>query len=163
MRILLAIFGEGSDLSVWQMSSRAFVVFFFALLLIRIAGRRSFGLRAPFDNIILILLGAILSQAVIGRSLFFPTLAAGLTISILHRLLAVISLISPFVGKITKGNKISLYENGALIKPHLKRCLVSEEDIMEEVRLRAETDSLENVEAVYMERNGRISAIKKCS
>ena len=65
------IFGSGEDLSPMQMAARAFVMFFIALLLIRLAGMRVFGIRTAFDNILVIMLGAILSRGVAGSSPFF--------------------------------------------------------------------------------------------
>lgn len=163
MKLLLFIFGEGKELSVLQMCSRAAVIFLFTLVLIRIAGRRAFGLKTPFDNVILILLGSILGQAVMGVSPFVPTLAAGLVISILHRLFAYLGLYSHAFGKLTKGGTILLYQKGKLIKENMKRSLISDEDLMEEIRLKANVDTLDQVEVVYMERNGQISTIKKLS
>lgn len=161
MTTFIDIFGQGRDLTALQMSLRALVVFLFALLLIRIAGRRSTGMRAPFDNIILILLGAILCQGVVGASPFFSTLAAGFTISVLHRLLGLVSIFSPTIAAITKGTTVLLYQNGKFNKPNQTKCLVSEEDIMEEVRLRTHINALGHVETIYMERNGEISTVKK--
>ena len=86
MKLIIELFGEVGDLNALQMTCRSVVAFLFTLFLIRIAGRRSFGLRAPFDNIILILLGAILGRAVVGASPFVPTLIAGFVICVLHRL-----------------------------------------------------------------------------
>src|ERR1700733_6885187 len=57
MHLLIEIFGEGKDLTFLQMTARGIVVFFLALLLIRISGRRSFGMHMPLDNIISIMLG----------------------------------------------------------------------------------------------------------
>jgi len=50
MELLIKIFGEGKDLDALQMSSRGIVMFFIALVLIRLSGRRSFGVRTPLDN-----------------------------------------------------------------------------------------------------------------
>ena len=158
---LTELFGEGRDLNSLQMSLRAFVIFFVALILVRIAGRRSFGKHTTYDNIIVFLLGAILSRAVVGVSPFVPTVIACLVISIMHRIVAWLGVTNIWFENITKGKKFLLYENGALQKQNMKRSLASIEDIMEDVRLRALTNSLETVKEIYMERSGEISVVKK--
>lgn len=161
MDLLQIIFGDGDSLNAWQMSARALVTFLYTLILVRISGRRSFGMRAPLDNIVLILLGAILGRAVVGASPYIPTLIAGLVITILHRVFALLSLKLPLFERFAKGDKILLYKNGRFIPAHLKRSLISEEDLMQEVRIHAQVDSLDQVKAVYMEKNGEISTVKK--
>ncbi len=82
MDILTTLFGHGKDLDSLQMICRAIVSFFLTLVLIRIAGIRTFGKKTPFDNVITIMLGSIFSRVVVGASPFIPTtLAAMKTIS----------------------------------------------------------------------------------
>src|SRR4051812_28128826 len=88
MQIVDEIFGTGKDLTVLQMSARSVVVFILALILLRISGRRSFGLRSPLDNIISIILGAVLSRAIVGASPFLPVIAGSTTLVLIHRLIA---------------------------------------------------------------------------
>src|ERR1700730_6298922 len=45
MALIRELFGEGRNLSVLQMGMRGILVFLIALVLIRISGRRSFGMR----------------------------------------------------------------------------------------------------------------------
>ncbi|MGM2885457.1 hypothetical protein ACS2R9_27050, partial [Bacillus cereus group sp. BC64] len=87
MDVVVALFGQGRMLGPGQMVLRAIVVFVVALVLIRIAGRRAFGQRSPFDHVVGILLGAILSRAVVGASPFVATVAASLAIAQLHRVI----------------------------------------------------------------------------
>jgi uncharacterized membrane protein YcaP (DUF421 family) len=67
------LFGEGTDLGPLQMALRALAVFVLALAMIRTAGRRSIGQHRPFDACTTVLLGAVLSRAVVGASPFRAT------------------------------------------------------------------------------------------
>src|SRR5688500_14278019 len=102
MNTIYEIFGQGKDLTVLQMGLRALVIFIIALIVLRIAGRRSFGMQMPIDNILVILLGAILSCAVVGASPFVPTVVAAAIIAVLHRLFALIAIYSKGFGWLIK-------------------------------------------------------------
>jgi uncharacterized membrane protein YcaP (DUF421 family) len=161
MELLTNIFGEGKDLNAIQMSSRGVVMFFIALLLIRISGRRSFGVRTPLDNIITISLGAIMSRAVVGASAFIPVVVCCLVIVSLHRLFGWLIAHSKAFGSAIEGEKLLLFEDGMFINANMKKALVCQEDVMQGVRKSALTADMEKIEKVYMERNGEISVIKK--
>jgi uncharacterized membrane protein YcaP (DUF421 family) len=161
MDILIKIFGQGKDLNTLQMGCRGIVVFFIALLLIRISGRRSFGMRTPLDNIISISLGAVLSRAIVGASAFVPVIITCLVIVLLHRFLSWLILRSKHIRRLVEGNKILLFEDGHFIHENINKALVCEEDIIQGIRRTALTDNLNKIDKVYMERNGEISAIKR--
>ena len=76
----LVLFGEGRNLDPLQMGMRSIAVFLIALTLIRLSGRRSFGQRSPFDSVVVILLGATLSRAIVGASPFIATAVASVVI-----------------------------------------------------------------------------------
>src|SRR5262249_33321576 len=132
-----------------------------ALVLIRISGRRSFGLNTPFDNIITILLGAVLSRALVGASPFGATVCACLVIVLMHRLLGYLVSKNEGLSKLVEGNKLLLYEKGRFIEKNLKRAEVCKEDIMQGMRESALTDNLERIETIYIERSGKISVVEK--
>ncbi len=157
----MRIFGEGKDLTAMQMCCRGLVIFIAALILIRLSGRRSFGIKTPLDNIIVVLLGAILSRAVVGASPFVPILLVSLVIVMIHRMLSWCIANSKAFGKVIEGNKILLFENGAFNHENMKKALVCHEDLMQGVRKAALTQNMSKIDTVYMERNGEISVIKK--
>lgn len=161
MELVKEIFGEGKDLNVIQMSSRGVIVFVIALVLIRLSGRRSFGIRTPLDNIITISLGAILSRAIVGASDFLPVITCCFVIVIMHRIFGWLVVHYKAFGKFIEGDKIEIFKDGRFIKKNLERGLVCEEDIMQGVRKSASTEDLEKIDKIYMERNGEISALKK--
>lgn len=159
--LLLTLFGEGKGLNALQMSDRGIVIFFVALILIRISGRRSFGVRTPLDNIISISLGAIMSRAVVGASDFVPVVVCCFVIVLLHRLFGWLIASSKAFGRFIEGDKMVLFEWGKFQHKTMKKVLVCQEDIMQGVRKSALTDDMSKIEKVYMERNGEISSIKK--
>ncbi|OCX53996.1 hypothetical protein BEL04_06890 [Mucilaginibacter sp. PPCGB 2223] len=161
MDIFIHLFGQGKDLNALQMSDRGIVIFFIALILIRLSGRRSFGLRTPLDNIISISLGAILSRAVVGASDFVPVVVCCFVIVLLHRLFGWLIANNKRFNRMVEGQKILLFDKGHFLEEEMKRALVCREDIMQGVRKSALTEDMEKIDKVYIERNGEISAIKK--
>ena len=153
------VFGDGSNLSPLQMICRAVVIFLLAILLIRIAGRRSFGMHSAFDNVITLLLGAVLGRAVVGASPFVATVAASAAIVVLHRVFAWLSVRSHWIGAVVKGDPIPVYENGAIITANLYRSLFSRRDLAEEIRVRLHRDSFVGIDRVFVERNGEVGIV----
>jgi len=107
-----AIFGEGQDLAWWQMASRAALAFVATWLLLRIAGRRAFAQKTAFDLCIVLLLGAVLSRAVVGASSMLGTFAASAVLVLLHRGISMASALSPAFDRIIGGRPIYLARNG---------------------------------------------------
>lgn len=161
MNLLIDIFGQGKDLTVFQMAMRTILVFGITLLFIRISGRRSFGMRMPVDNVVTILLGALLSRAIVGASPFIATILSGLVIVILYRICAALSVFSKLFGKIVKGKSLMIYENGNMLRDNMNTAMVTEEDLQEEMRINSNLGSLNEVESARVERNGEISIVKK--
>ena len=142
------------------MMSRTLIVFLLAGILIRLAGRRSFGLHAPLDNIITIMLGAVLSRAIVGASPFLPVIASSALLVLFHRLFAHVQVHHPRFSKFTSGEKQLLYQDGKFIDRNMDKALVCKEDILEEVRKKAMTEDLNRIDKIYMERNGEINSVK---
>ena len=160
MELVDLLFGHGKDLNGLQMSCRALAMFFITIALIRISGMRSFGAKSAFDSCIVILLGATLSRAVTGASPAVPAVLAGLTIALVHRVLAMISVYNKTISHLVKSKEVSLYKDGRMNRKNMIKCNISEGDLAEGVRLAANVDSLEGIKEVFMERNGEISVVK---
>ena len=155
------LIGEGKELNIFQMAIRAAMIFIIALALIRFSGRRTFGMLSPFDTVISILLGAILSRAVIGASPFVATIIASVVIVILHRLFAWISLYNDIFGSLIKGNAKIIYEDGKIIRKNMKKFFITDKDLIEGIRLQGNVESLDEIKSAYIELDGKISVIKK--
>jgi uncharacterized membrane protein YcaP (DUF421 family) len=161
MQILHEIFGSGKDLTILQMTARSVVVFIIALVLIRISGRRSFGLRSPLDNIITIILGAVLSRAIVGASGFLPVIASCTALVLIHRLFAYGMVHHPGFSRLVSGEKILLFKEGDFLQQNMDKGLICREEILQEVRKSAMTENLDKIEKIYMERNGEVNSVCK--
>jgi uncharacterized membrane protein YcaP (DUF421 family) len=161
MQTINELFGQGFNLNILQMTLRAIVIFFIALILIRYTGMRMFGIKSAFDICVTIIFGAVLARAIVGASPFFPTIIASFALLIVHKIIGALSVNNQRISHLVKGVPYSLYKDGELNETNLKKCLLSIGDIMEEVRLTINQNSLDNVEEIFMERSGKISVIKK--
>jgi uncharacterized membrane protein YcaP (DUF421 family) len=161
MDVLIAIFGEGKDLDSLQMSMRAVVVFFAALVFIRISGRRSFGQRSPFDYVVAILLGATLSRVIVGASPVIPTLVASFVIVFVHRVLAWACVRWPRLESLVVGVEREVYKDGKFNSRQMSAALITRTDVFETARQELNAPDLRDVQSAMLERNGQVSLIRK--
>lgn len=157
IRITEWLFGEGADLTPWQMASRAVVVFFIALLLIRASGRRSFGQHSPLDACVTVLLGAVLSRAVVGASPFWSAMAAGAALVAAHRAVALGSSRWPRVDDLVNGQEIVIVRDGQVDQAAMRNALVSRSNLAEAIRQQLGDAELEAVTRAVLERDGKVT------
>lgn len=155
------LWGEGEHLDILQMSVRAFVMFFIALLLIRLGGMRIFGKRSAFNTIIIIMLGAVLARGIVGASPYWSTVAASAVMIGINRGLAWLSERYIGINNLIKGKPLLIYESGHILWKNMRIAALTESDLMESLRLEIKEPSLDHIEKAYMETNGRISFITK--
>jgi uncharacterized membrane protein YcaP (DUF421 family) len=161
MGLLVAIFGEGKDLTSLQMGTRAAAVFFASLVVVRISGRRSFGQRSSFDYVVAVLLGATLSRVIVGASPAIPTVIASVVLVSLHRALGWACVRSRRLESLVAGEERELFRDGQFDERQLSAALITRADVLETVRKELGTQGLEKVSIAILERNGEISLIRK--
>ena len=165
MKTLLdLLFGPDADshtITALQMTGRAVLVFFAVLVLLRLSGKRTFGANTAFDMVVKMMLGAVMSRAVVAASPFGGTLLAGLVLVGLHRLLAWAAFRSSTVGWLVKGESLLLAENGHPHADNLRRSCITPEDLREGLRENANLATLDQTQTVHLERDGTISIVKK--
>ena len=142
------------------MAVRAILMFFVALLFIRIAGMRAFGTRTPFDVVLTITIGALLSRCISGHYPVLSCLAGALTLSLTHRLVAHAAYRSKKIRRTVQGAAVILYEHGKRNETNLKRCSVHDDDIQAALRQQG-LKNMSAVESMWFEINGSITIVKK--
>lgn len=139
------------------MALRALIVFFCTLIFLRIAGRRSFGQRSAFDLCITVLLGAILSRAIVGASPLLPTLAAGATLVLLHRLIGILVSRWVWFDDLISGTQRLLVKDGIKDLRQMQAGLITDRDIDVALRKRDDDATLADVSRAVLEKNGEIT------
>src|SRR5215216_4060369 len=101
---------------------RAVVIFGFLLILTRVIGRRELSTLAPFDLILLIILGDAIQQGLTqdDYSLTGAMIAVG-TIAVLQVVVSYGAFRVPWLRPVLEGNPIVIVQEGKVIEKNLKR------------------------------------------
>jgi uncharacterized membrane protein YcaP (DUF421 family) len=158
---LLGPDGKATELTLLHISLRALFIFVIGLALVRIGDRRSLSEKTAFDAIFIVLIGSMLSRAINGTAPFFTTIAAGIVLMLTHRACAFGACRSHAFGKLLKGAPVTLVHNGTIDRSEMRRSLVSEHDLEEDLRLDARTEDVSTIAFARLERSGDISFIRQ--
>lgn len=150
---------ENKDINIWQMSVRAFIVFFIAITLMRIGNKRFMGKSTALDVMLGIVFGSTISRAITGNAPFFPTLAACVVLVFLHWFLAAIAFRSHGFGTLVKGQDKLLVRDGEVQPDAMRKTHVTEADLKEAMRNQGKAPEIREIKAAHLERNGDISII----
>ena len=161
MSDLLGLNVEAKDLTIMQVSLRAIIVFVAALIMVRLGHKRFMAKMSAFDVILGFVMSSMLARAINGSAPFLPTLIGGFVLILLHRIIAVLAFHSESFGKVVKGEAQTLVENGVRYEDALRSESITEKDLLEELRLNGNVDSLQRVKAATLERNGQVSVVKQ--
>ena len=158
-KCMLGLDIEPKDLTLVQMSLRAFVIFVAALLMLRLAHKRFFAQRNPLDMLLALIIASTLSRAINGSAAFLPTIVAGFGLIFLHRALTWTAVRFHFVGRFMKGSPVVLINQGKVDTEMLRRHSLTSNDLMEDLRLNG-IERPEAARSAILERNGEVSVTK---
>lgn len=151
---------DAPHMAWWQMCIRAAIIFIYALLLYRLAPRRSFANLSALDIVVTVVLGSSLSRALTGNAPLLPTLIATALLVSLHASLSALAPRSELISRLAKGRPIRLIQNGEVDWDAARRNHLGPRDISEQLRLKG-VRAADEVDEAYLERNGQISIIGK--
>jgi len=142
---------------------RAVVIFFFILLVTRVAGRRELSTLEPFDLILLVVLGDLVQQGITqSDESVTGTLIVISTITLLTVAVSWVSFRFPRIRPATEGEPIVLVQDGRPIERNLRRERITVGDVEQEARA-AQIASLADLEWAILENDGHISCIPRRS
>ena len=145
----------------WEFVVRGAVCYLGLLILLRLTGKRSFGELAPFDIVVLIMVGGALRSAMVGNdaSLIGPIICVA-TILAVDKILARLGAISPAFDRLVEGRSVVLVRDGKLVPGALARHSIPEAVFRRELRAN-DLRSLDAIAEARLEANGRITFMKK--
>lgn len=155
------LFGsDTADLNTIQMMVRAFTTFLIALVLIRVAGIRSFGSKSAFDIVLSITVGAVLSRCISGKYSYLACVSAAAVLALMHRLFAMITSYSSFFSRLIKGKPDMIVSSDKIDRGKMKLHNLSQEDLEQAAR-KAGLKSIDEIDEAFFETDGKVSIIPK--
>jgi uncharacterized membrane protein YcaP (DUF421 family) len=140
---------------------RATVVFFFILLVTRVAGRRELNTLEPFDVILLVVLGDLVQQGITQSDQSVTgTLIVISTITLLSVAVSWVSFRSRKVRLATEGEPLILVQDGQIIERNLRRERLTRGDLEEAARGQ-QVGSIADIRWAILEKEGSISIIPR--
>ena len=157
---LLGLDLKPETLSFSQLVCRTLVIFFVALILMRLGHKRSLAQKTAFDAAFVIIIGAVLARAINGSAPFFGTIGIACLLVVLHWGLAFIAIRSPGFEKLIKGRPDDLLRAGRKLPEAMQRHGVSSSDLEEDLHLCGHR-STAGIALARLERSGDISFAEK--
>lgn len=139
---------------------RGVVIYLFLLLLFRILGKRSLSQITTFDFVLLLIIGEVTQQALLGQD-YSITNALILIIVLMGTDLLLSKLKKRFglLARIIEGAPLIVVENGKPLEMRMKKSGVDEEDVLESARLRFGITRMKEIKYAILERDGEISIV----
>lgn len=139
---------------------RTAVVFTLILIVTRAIGRRELGSLAPFDLILLVVVGDLVQQGVTQSD--YSITGVVIVLSTLAVLIVATSFASfrfPLAHRILEGEPIVLVEHGKVLERNLRRERLTVDELLAEARMNQIAD-LADVRFAVLETNGQISFVQ---
>ncbi len=161
MDLLVRIVGsDNGPILLWQMLARATIIFFYGLVLLRLATPRLWGKTTPVDVVMAMIIGSNLSRTLTGNAPFLDVLITTGFLVALHALLTRVAIKWRFLSILIKGRARVLAKDGEVDKKAMKASAVGKRDLMAAIREAGGTD-FDQVKLATLERNGDIDVILK--
>jgi len=159
MVLLTALIGHPALSTFILFGVRTTSALMVGVLCVRIAGRTTFSQLNALDIVVAIATGSILGRAMTDASPFLPTISAALFLVFLRRLLSAATARWRWLSILTQGEAVVVIRDGRADAGLLRKHRISEDDLMEAIRLGGAAD-LSEVRLAVLEDGGRISVIR---
>jgi uncharacterized membrane protein YcaP (DUF421 family) len=141
---------------------RAVALYFFLLIVFRLAGQRTLANLTTFDFVLLLVIAEATQQGLLGQDF-----------SVTNAFLVIVTLVGIDIGlsllknrflaldKLLEGVPLVIVEDGKPLKDRMERARVDESDVLVAARERQGLERLDQIRYAVLERTGEISIIPK--
>lgn len=141
----------------------ATIVYLSLIVVLKIAGKRTFSVTNGFDLLIPVTLGPISATTILSKDIsFLNGFVAILTLVIIQYFISRLNRKFSFIEKILISKALLLYYEKDFLIENMNKARVTRNDVERQVRLKAGT-FIENIDAVILESNGEFSIIIKAN
>lgn len=141
---------------------RGTVVFFFLLLVFRVAGKRALSEATTFDFVLLLIIAETTQQALVSQDY---SLTGGLvlivTLVLLDAAVSLVKLRMPLADKVVEDRPLVIVEDGRPLEERMRREHVDLDDVLEAARRLQGLERLDQVKYAVLERSGGITIIPR--
>jgi uncharacterized membrane protein YcaP (DUF421 family) len=140
---------------------RAAAVYFFLLIAMRLTGKRQLGQMSSFDVVVLLMISNIVQNAMIGND---NSVTGGFigatTILVLNYGVARLTTANKRFERLIEGAPTLLVHNGKVIEEHLRRELITRDELMAALP-RQGILTIDEVRVALLEETGAITAVRR--
>ena len=154
-------FGDGDVVFLVEILIRTVVLYGFALLMVRLMGKRGMAQLTPFEFVIIVALGSA-----VGDPMFYPDVplihgfVVIVTVVLAQRVLAALTSKNERLERALEGQALVVVETGQILEDVLDREDFSKEELFEMLRLNG-VARLADVERAVLEGAGRLSVLTR--
>jgi len=141
---------------------RAAAMYVVLMVLFKVAGRRSLAELTTFDFVLLMIIGEATQQALLGDDFSLTnSIMIIVTLIAIDVGLSLAKLRSSKISRLIDGEPTIIVENGKLLHERLRHSRLAEADVMEAARSAQGVETIDEIKFAILERNGKISVIRK--
>jgi uncharacterized membrane protein YcaP (DUF421 family) len=141
---------------------RAFCVYFFLLLVLRISGKRTLSNMTPFDFVLVLILSETVQQAMIDDdNSMTNSFLLVLTLIGLDVLLSLVKEKFPKFARLMDSTPVVIMQDGEIKRDRMKAERVEEDDVLSAARKQEGISRLDEIDYAVVEQNGDITIVPK--
>lgn len=141
---------------------RSASIYFFLLLVFRLAGKRTLAEVTPFELILLLIIGEATQQALLGDDVSVTNgMLVITTLVVIDIALGLLKQRAPRLERVVEGTPVVIFADGELLRERMREARLDESDILEAARVSQGLESLDQVKFAVLERSGGISIIPR--